>query len=130
MTSERLKSRLTRLSKRFNLSTRIVSKPFKLSNYFSLKCRLSDPLRSCVVYKYSCSVDPKQFSYIGKTKRHLLTRIREHGSLHSNSAIFQHRISCNCSFGPENFKILRSCSSDYDLSVCEALYITKENPIP
>ena len=124
--SDRFSSRFRKLCKRYNLNVRVVFKPFKVQSYFSLKSRVPDLLRSCVIYKYSCLVDPN-IAYIGKTKRHLIKRIQEHGSV-QDSSILSHRASCNCPFSPSNFSILRSCNSEFDLSYCEALYIKKYNP--
>ena len=126
-TSELLKKRLTRLARRYKVNCRVVFSCFKISQYFSLKDVVPDYLQSCVVYKYCCSVDPKQV-YIGRTKRHLIVRIREHASPNTNSAIFNHRLSCTCSYSMSNFSILKHCNTDYDLSIAEALSIKKEKP--
>ena len=101
-------------------------KPFKVGRYFSLKDPSPFALRSLVVYKFVCSVDQSIF-YIGKTKRHLCTRIREHLSS-SSSAIFSHRLSCNCSCSAENFSIISSACNDFDLCIKEALHIKDKNP--
>ena len=124
--SDRLQVRLSRLCKRYNLRTRLVFTPFKISRYFSLKTRLPDSLRSNVVYKFHCSEDPKH-SYIGKTKRHLITRVREHGSS-TQSAVFSHRLNCSCSNDLSSYTVLRSCHTEYDLSISEALFIKSERP--
>ena len=48
-------------------------------NFFSLKCPTPKLLKANVVYKFDCLCDIN-ISYIGKTKRHLATRIKEHRS--------------------------------------------------
>ena len=95
------------------ISSRIVCKPVPFS------------LRSNVVYKYTCPVDPRH-CYIGKTQRHLITRIREHRI--SLSAVSEHCNLCRCS-STNIFSILRSCQTGYELSLSEALLIRAESPL-
>ena len=52
---------------------------FKVKNYFSLKCRTPLPLLANVVYKFKCLRNANNI-YIGKTIRHLATRVKEHGT--------------------------------------------------
>ena len=122
--SEKVVFQLRRLCKRNNLTTRVVFKPFKVSQYFSLKSGVPHALKSCLVYKYVCPRDSRH-TYIGKTKRHLIERIREHQS--SETAVRVHCISCKC-FSQENFSVLRVCSSDYDATIAEALLIRNFAP--
>ena len=91
-----------------------IFKTFIVQNYFSLK-----------VYLFEGSCD-KSHTYVGKAKRHLATRVREH--LSGNSAIFEHISSCNaCNHSTiENFHILSHGSNDFDNKVKEALYIKKQ----
>ena len=101
---------------------------FKVQNYFSLKARTPKPLLSSVVYEFSCQVDPG-ISYIGKTKRHLERRMREHRS--SNSAIRDHLLLCTpCSdnFDCNSFRVLRVCRDSLSLSIVEALSVKDCNP--
>ena len=67
--------------------------------------------------------------YIGKTKRHLATRVSEHFS--GNSAIFYHISSCNASNHStiENFHILSHGNNDFDNKVKVVLYIKKKKPL-
>ena len=123
--SDNMKYRLLRLGRKYNLNLRIAFRSFKVGCYFSLKSLVPKPLRSCVVYKFTCSADPT-YTYIGKTQRHLLTRVSEHST--ASSAISQHVSSCTCQAIVNNFEVLRTCNSGYDLSICEALYIKDENP--
>ena len=68
----------------------------------------------------------KNQTYIGKTKRHLATRVSEHFS--GNSVISEHISSCNtCNHSTiENFHILSHGYNDFDNEVKEALYIKKQ----
>ena len=70
-------------------------------------------------------------TYIGKTKRHLATSVRE--NLSGNSAIFLHAMlqSCNaCNYSAIKIcDILSHGSNDFDNKVKEALYIKKQKPL-
>ena len=123
-----LKQQMKALCRRYNINCRVLFKPFKVSQYFSLKSRCPSPLQSMIVYQYSCSNDSST-TYIGKTRRHLISRMKEHTTVSNNpSAIFNHIATCNCAVSFDNFKILYSCSNDYDLSICEALHIRDFKP--
>ena len=58
----------------YAIDVRIVFTSFKVRNYFSLKCRTPLPLLANVVYKFKCSCNTNKI-YIGKTMRHLATRV-------------------------------------------------------
>ena len=62
-----------------------ILKTFKVQNYFSLKDETPLALQANVVYLFEGSCDKNQ-TYIGKTDRHLVTRVMEHFS--GNSVIF------------------------------------------
>ena len=115
---------------------RFVFKPaFRVSSLFRVKDRTPFSLRSCVVYQYPCG--GCNATYIGKTKRHLATRISEHWSVSVRtgrpvksapfSAIGQH--SHNCSpMSVDNFSLLHSSSNEYELGIIEGLCIWKFRP--
>ena len=102
-------------------------KSTKLSSYFSLKDPTPLPLRSGVVYQYTCSCDGSP-SYIGKTIRHLSVRAKEHFSSRTPSAISDHLSICNQSFHINKFSILATGLNDFDLKVKEALLIKHHQP--
>ena len=80
------------------------------------------------MYEFQGSCDKSQ-SYIGKTKRHLAVRTREH--FEGRSAISSHLencFSCRSSSSISNFRILASGLSDLDIKIKEALYIKKSKP--
>ena len=126
--SDQFEKRFYKLCKSFNLECKLVFKPFKVGQYFSLKSMIPKSLQSGVIYQYTCPND-LGITYLGKTKRNLCTRVREHGQINTNSAIAQHRLECNCSFSIDNFKILAICNNEYDLSIVEALYIKEWKPV-
>ena len=73
------------LTKNINNKCCTISKTFKVQNYFSLKDETPLAQQANVIYYFEGLCGKKQ-TYIGKTKRHLATRVREH--LSGNSAIF------------------------------------------
>ena len=79
------KKSLAKNLKSINKKCCTIFKTFKVQNYFSLKDETPLALQANVVYLFEGSCDKNQ-TYIGKTKRHLATRVREHFS--GNSAIF------------------------------------------
>ena len=84
-------------------------------------------LRAKVVYHFECSCN-RSNSYIGKTKRHLAIRTKEH--LRRSSAIFDHTSKCHmgqhCSI--ENFKVIGQGRSDLEIKIKEALLIKDKRP--
>ena len=99
----------------------------KVRNYFSLKDRTPLNLKAKVVYKFNGSCD-KSVSYIGKTKRHLAVRIREHRT--NPSAIREHFQDCQTcrDSNSSSFSVLSSGRSDFEIRIKEALYIQKFKP--
>ena len=122
--SDKFRFILRRFANKYNINCTLAFRPFKVSHYFSLKSPVNDLLKSCLVYKYVCPVDPGQI-YIGKTKRHFLERIREHGT--TETAVALHCDNCGC-FSPRNFTVERLCRSDYETTLVEAWYIRKNKP--
>ena len=61
---------------------------FKISSFFSMKDSVPLDLRSCVVYKFVCA--SCKADYIGRTKRHLSTRIKEHLETDKKSHVYKH----------------------------------------
>ncbi len=55
----------------------VFTAPVRMSNFFQYKDKLPKSLRSGVVYQFQCTVCNN--SYYSKTKRHLHTRVSEHG---------------------------------------------------
>ena len=109
-------------------------KTFKVGNDFNLKSRTPLPLGSNAVYRFSCPREA-DLIYIGKSARHLVTRVKEHWALNSiprNSAVKEHILDCNNCVESDDilkpFSILRNCTSDYDTKIYEALLIKKYKP--
>ena len=96
-------------------------------------------MRSLVVYKINC-LDCKA-CYIGKTKRHLITRIEEHKTTKNTkkkvnskfkdeheSAVYKHMMESGHRIDFEDVEVLDSAPSDYRLKLKEAFYIKKHKP--
>ena len=71
-----------------NTNIELVFSSFQISSLFSVKDRVPFDLRSYVVYKFAC--DSRKADYIGPTKRHLSTRIREHLETDKKSHVYKH----------------------------------------
>jgi len=115
----------------YNIDLQCVYRSFKVKNYFSLKCATPIILQSNVVYRFECPCDT-DLSYIGKTKRHLSVRIKEHISGNpSQSAIHHHVQNCiTCSSHNLNncFKIIDTGSNDSITKIKESFYIKRHRP--
>ncbi|CAF0823921.1 unnamed protein product [Brachionus calyciflorus] len=96
-------------------------------------------MKSLVVYKINCA--DCRASYIGKTKRHLITRVEEHKTTENTkknannkfkddheSAVYGHMSESGHQVDFNNVEILDSPSSDYKLKLKEAFYIKKYKP--
>ena len=59
-----------------DIDIKIAFSPLKLSSFFSCKDTLPKSLQSYVVYQFSC--EGCKACYVGETKRHLNTRIKDH----------------------------------------------------
>ena len=121
--------KLKRLLKEYYcIDVKVVFSSFKVKNYFSLKCHTPVPLKANVVYQFTCLRDANS-TYIGKTIRHLVTRVKEHST--SPSAIKEHLSSCTTckdNYSCNSFKVIDSANSDFEVSIKEALYIKHKNP--
>jgi len=124
--SDNFKINLMKFYKSKNLPIQVIFKTKKLCSYFPIKDRSPKVLMSGIVYEFKCPFD-KDISYIGKTTRHLTTRIKEHTK--HNSLLCNHFLSCNClKNAHSNFNILDFGSSDFDVKVKESLLILKHKP--
>ena len=111
--------------KYYCIDIRIVFSPFKVKKYFSLKCRTPLPLLVNVIYKFKCLRDANNI-YISKIIQHLATRVREHGTSPSNSAVSNHLTSCETcklNFSCDSFSIMDSGENDFEVTIKEALHI-------
>ena len=128
------KKKITELIKQYlevDISTYYTST--KVSSFFSLKSSTPHCLKARIVYKFECLSDSDTY-YIGKTKRHLVTRASEHTNpKESNSSeIKNHIFRCDCckngDLSVDQFKVLKQCKNDYSARIYEALAIKKLRP--
>ena len=95
---------------------------------FTLKSVTPKPLISNVVYKFTCRHDAETF-YIGKTKRHFITRCEEHPSLkddaEGDSQVKKHLADCeHCSqVKLDSFEILKKTSCSFEFVIYKGLLI-------
>ena len=97
---------------------------------FLIKDKIPEDLRSSIVYQYKC--DSCSASYVGKSIRHKIARVREHRGLSPRtgnplakppySAILEHREATNHQILKENFSVLASSSNNTELLIMEALF--------
>ena len=95
---------LKKINKQLDVS--VVFTVPKIERFFSIKDKVPITLRSGVIHKFQCEVDPRR-SYIGKTYRHLGQRIKEHRN--KLSAIYDHRLNCDCNCNVSNIEIDSRC---------------------
>lgn len=122
------KNKLRRIYKDLGQNIRIVFRSHRVGTSFSLKSRTPLGLKANVVYRYHCSCD-ENMSYIGKTKRHLATRSREH--LTGSTAVTQHLRTCQAckdNASLNNFTVIASGRTDFEIKIKEALFIKYEKP--
>ena len=106
-----------------------------IGKIFKFKDVLSSPVRSGVVYEYSCGECSAK--YIGETTRHLHTRIAEHKGISPrtgnllqnppNSNIYRHYADTGHQILKKYFKIINQ-SEDYLLKISESLLIRQGSP--
>ena len=83
-----------------------------------------------VVYKFQCLHDVDKV-YIGKTRRHLATRVKEHGHSTSSSAIRDHLSSCptcQSEYSSSSFRVIDTARNDFEVTIKEALHIKNSKP--
>ena len=92
----------------------------------SPKSSFSSELKSKVVYRLECC--GCKSIYVGKTVRHLTTRIEEHRK--EDTPVGQHIRQCGSESGKSGFKwkIIDQASSSIKLLTLEELHIRKERP--
>ena len=98
-----------------------------IGNNFSFKEKVAQEMRLKIVYRIDCDTrlwTSKKF-YIGKTKRHYITRKNEHMTC-NNSSVFKH-IEENPShvIDWDNMKILDTAKDKWPLLLKEMLHIKK-----
>ena len=135
-----VKDRIYKLCKKFfpQVSCRVVfSSNCRLSSHFPYKDPTPKALRALVVYNFQCS--SCNATYIGKTYRHLLTRVSEHAGVSDrtgkvrkdpeHTAVYKHFLDSKHSRPCLNdFSVLSSARYDSHLKIKESLLIADLKP--
>lgn len=102
--------------------------PNEIGKMFPFKDNIKEKhSQSHVVYKFTCETCKQ--SYIGKTKRILLLRVKEHLNPKKESAIQTHlKEHPTHVFKAENIEILDKATSDFKLRLKEELHIVTHKP--
>ena len=118
-----IKNKLSKLCKecyKENFNIELVSRSFKIKNYFSYKDPIPGNLKFFLVQKFSCSICSS--SYIGETCRHYKTRIEEHIKKDNKSHILKHLTLQRNMFWLNltlSFKIIDKTNSKFGLKIKE-----------
>lgn len=119
------------------ITLRVIFKMNKtIQSFFHTKDKTPLQLESSVIYKYTC--DSCQASYIGKTERHLKTRIHEHFGTSartgkriinpSHSAIREHAHTHDHPLNRNSFTVLDRARFRGDLAIMETLHTHLNKP--
>ena len=118
-----------------NLHVLLVNN-FKIGSFFRYKDVIPAPMRSNLVYEFSCARCAS--AYVGMTTRNFYIRVSEHRgrSYRSNlllgkpphSSVRLHAEQCDVAVSESDFRILGSTSGCSDLRILESLHIFKRKP--
>ena len=118
--------KLTKLVSHYFVDTKLTvafKPPSDIGKQFPFKDKTDQ--KTGVVYHFKCKNCTA--NYVGKTKRNLNTRIREHQTT-KNSSIFKHTTLEKHEFDFDNVEILDRDNSEKRLDLKEMLYIRKLQP--
>ena len=101
---------------------RYVYRTSKTKDFLGNKNPVPESMRSKVIYLLLCDCRKQ---YTGSTKRHLVTREREHIRTNKRSAFYKHKQDCPLDYTME---ILDSARNNWDLRIKEAYYIAQGKP--
>ena len=99
---------------------------FRITDLFQFKDRIPKRFRNNLVYGIYCT-GCSEF-YVGKTKRHLITRFNEHRDVKKQSAVSTHMFSTGHDVNFDDVKILARGKTDTELLIKESLLIKQLNP--
>ena len=99
---------------------------FRISNLFVFKDKIPLRLKSNVVYGVHCT-NCNSF-YVGKTKRHIVTRFKEHRDIRKPSAVSEHLLTTGHDISLERVKVYGVGKFDKELLIKESLTIKSLKP--
>ena len=124
--SKQTKEKITKLLVKFckiSINIKLVFNTTKVKDYFTTKDLMPECFKSHVVYKFICT--RCKSCYVGRTHRHVNTRIEEHLT-DSTSSIFKHinaNADCKAMCNRDSFEIIDQASTQYELNVKEGMHI-------
>ena len=109
---------------------------FSIGSFLTHKESLPPPLRSSIIYKYSCGTCNS--TYVGSTTRQLAVRCDEHRGISprtgmnlsspSPSSIRTHSYNKHHPIDPSHFSIISQTNQSTDLKILESIYIASLKP--
>ena len=127
--AENFGSKLTKFVKKLVPSTQlniVFTAPKEIGNHFKFKDRVTEVMRqSLCVYHIKCK--DCSADYIGKTKRTLAYRIREHSRM-TTSNVYKHHLDTGHHIDYDGVKIIDRADNDRKLQIKEILHIDRRNP--
>ena len=111
------------------MDIRLVFSSFKIGNLFGVKDTVPDGHLSRVVYKFvgaGCNA-----CYVGETRQHFSTRVRQNLDCDRASHISKHLQDseyCRALCSAESISVLDHASIGFQLKIKEAIHIQREQP--
>ena len=128
--SEKIRIQLVRLFSQAypQINLRLVFRTtVRITSMFNFKDQIPKRLKSHVIYGVYCNACDS--SYVGKTKRHLEVRFKEHLNIRKPTAVTEHMMETNHNFCFEDVKILEKGTTDTELLIKESLTCKELKPI-
>lgn len=99
---------------------------FRVCNLFNIKDKIPKRFRSFVVYRVHCT--NCNANYIGKTKRHMGTRFKEHRNIKQPTAVTDHLLRNGHDASFDDVEFLATGNTDKELLIKESLLVKKLCP--
>lgn len=99
----------------------------RIANLFRFKDTIPKRFKSFVVYGVHCT-DCDAF-YVGKTKRHLITRFKEHTDVRKPTAVTEHVMRNNHNVIFDDVEVIEQGKTDKELLIKESLTVKRLKPV-
>ena len=100
---------------------------FRVTNLFMLKDKIPKRFKSHVVYRVECTDCGSE--YVGKTKRHMETRFKEHNDPRKPTAVTEHILRNNHHVSMDNVDFIARAKTDKELLIKESLLVKRLSPV-
>ena len=100
---------------------------FRISHMFPYKDKIPKRLQSHLVYGIHCTYCDS--NYVGKTKRHIETRFKEHKNFKNPTAVTLHVMEKEHDITLDDMTIITYGSNDKELLIKESLVVKSRKPI-